>query len=334
MVIALFDGLVAAGGPIGGLLRRSLRCRLRPLEVGTSPEEVFPVPLLELEHRPRRGRRRLRVHRRRAVVALVNLLLAVLNLLHAGRAEEAFCEWQPSRAQQRVRSRVTAVATSFLREGQLLSGEVEHSDYLQKNHAYTGGAAPLAIGLRGGVPTTAGLVDLAALLDEDKPEYAKQVREPTALLAAPSDRPGELTRPFQLLADDYDQLVEENVKAGLQRMAPERAVFRHGGKPVINGAFAVAKNQLEDRIISACNPLNDMLNADLLPRPRFGLMSAIRATTTNKQRRLGVWKRDIRHYFHNLKVGRTWRMDRLAGGTRCRGGRSGSTSTCWRCEGA
>ena len=57
-------------------------------------------------------------------------------------------------------------------------------------------------------------------------------------------------------------------------MAPVTAVHRHRGRPLINGGFVVEKTDDEDRVISACNPLNDLLDPAKLPRPRFGLVTA------------------------------------------------------------
>ena len=72
------------------------------------------------------------------------------------------------------------------------------SHYLQVSHCYQSGTAPLPLGLRGGVPPSAGSVDLAALLEADMPKYAEQVRNPGALLLPPELRPEDLTRPFFL----------------------------------------------------------------------------------------------------------------------------------------
>ena len=70
------------------------------------------------------------------------------------------------------------------------------SHYLQVSHCYQSGTAPLPLGLRGGVPPSAGAVGLAGLLETEMPKYAEQVREPGALLLPPEERPDVLTRQF------------------------------------------------------------------------------------------------------------------------------------------
>ena len=70
-------------------------------------------------------------------------------------------------------------------------------------------------------------------------------------------------------------------------------------------AFAVPKDEDEDRVIT--DPaVNQLLDPDKLPRPRFAYIPKLRATRSYKPGVLVVSKRDARHYFHSLRIGRKW----------------------------
>ena len=93
---------------------------------------------------------------------------------------------------------------------------------------------------------------------------------------------------------------------GLQSLMPAKKVARHRGKAILGATFAVAKNEEEDRIIN--DPaVNDLLDGSKLPRPKFSYMPALRVMKTRRGKILRVSKRDARHYFHKLRIGRKWK---------------------------
>ena len=78
------------------------------------------------------------------------------------------------------------------------------------------------------------------------------------------------------------------------------------------GAFAVRKDEAEDRVISALMGTNACVDAARLPRPAFGFMPALRACTTRPGRVLKTTKRDGRRDFHQFRLPRpgiaVWRI--------------------------
>ena len=86
------------------------------------------------------------------------------------------------------------------------------------------------IGDRGGVPTSAADLDVAALLHATEPEVARQCVDPTALLLPAGRRPLRLKRCFLSLHPSYPALVLRNVKAGLQRLVRASKVWKHRGR--------------------------------------------------------------------------------------------------------
>ena len=97
---------------------------------------------------------------------------------------------------------------------------------------------------------------------------AQQVTEPRSLLLPAHLRPQRLKRSHCMLDPSYARHVSRCVKAGLQRLAKPSGVWKHQGKLLLGGAFAVAKNATEDRVISdvAVNQLVDPLR---VIRPQF-----------------------------------------------------------------
>ena len=55
------------------------------------------------------------------------------------------------------------------------------------------------------------------------------------------------------------------VHAGLQDLRPGMNVFKYQGRPLISGAFAVAKDAVGDRVISAMVS-NQLVDPTLVPR--------------------------------------------------------------------
>ena len=137
------------------------------------------------------------------------------------------------------------------------------------------------------------------------PEMGKQVRFPTALLLPARKRPRRIKRGYTWVASTYPQLVERNVKAGLQKLKHGNQVARHGGRMVLASAFAVVKDALEDRVITDPT-VNQLLDPSRLPRPKFAYIPSLRSLTVPRGGVIRVTKRDARHYFHRLQIGRRW----------------------------
>ena len=89
-------------------------------------------------------------------------------------------------------------------------------------------------------------------------------------------------------------------------MRPRKRIFKHKGKPLLNGAFAVGKNEEEDRAISNLVPLNALIDTSKFWKPVFARVPSLRVVTVRQGKRLRTSKRDARHFFHQLAVGRRW----------------------------
>lgn len=83
-------------------------------------------------------------------------------------------------------------------------------------------------------------------------------------------------------------------------------IAKHRGHVVENGSFAVPKNIDEDRWISALCPTNSLVSPAAIPRPRFAYIPRLRSVHCPRHLELRVTKRDARHYFHMMKIGRRW----------------------------
>ncbi|CAE8732571.1 unnamed protein product, partial [Polarella glacialis] len=167
-------------------------------------------------------------------------------------------------------------------------------EYLRHAEGYAGPSATtvLPLGAKAGVPTAAAEVDLASALKELYPEAAAQVAEPGRLLLPATQRPWKLKRPVVRIDATYPDFVRRCAKAGLQRLVKKGRVWKHRGRRLLTGGFAVPKDEFEDRAISAMVPLNQLVDQDKLVKPN--LPSLVK------------YKRDARHYFHTLKLGRRW----------------------------
>ena len=83
--------------------------------------------------------------------------------------------------------------------------------------------------------------------------------------------------------------------------------MRHRGTPIISGAFAVPKDGVEDRAISAPHPLNELVDPSRLWKPKFAAVPAFRVAQCSGKRRVRICKKGARHFFHALRNGRCWR---------------------------
>ena len=143
-----------------------------------------------------------------------------------------------------------------------------------------------------------------AILETLAPDIARQALEPREILFKPRDRPKLIPKPFIRTDGSYREWVLKNCKSGLQRLVKQKHVFKHKGKVLLSGALAVPKDIDEDRSISALCPLNALIDPSKLWRPIFAAMPALRAVRTDKTKRLRIFKKDARHYFHQLGLGR------------------------------
>lgn len=112
--------------------------------------------------------------------------------------------------------------------------------------------------------------------------------------------------PYILVDKGYREFVARCCRSGLQRLARPSRIWKHRGRRLINGAFAVGKNLQEDRFISGVCPTNALLDEVLVPRPVFAYVPRLRGLQTRPGSRVVVSKRDARHYFHALRLGRKW----------------------------
>ena len=301
------EWLAAGGGPIGRVVRAAGLAAQRPLPGGKSPPSVFPIPFICMRTALKGIQPESRRIPVRQEVTWVNIIIAYLNMLYAGHEDGAVSRSQPSAAQNRIHAGLRESVTSFLGEGAPWPKTESIHECLRLSDQYAGGKATArALGMKGGVPPCAADVDLFEALHSSRPDVARQVREPTELLLPPSERPHKLPRPYINVEDTYPEFVARNVAVGLQTLAPESRVWRHAGKPLISGVFAVKKSEDEDRVISAVVPLSHLLDARRLLRPVFAYTPRMHRLKTRTGARVTVSKRDARHYFHRLKIGKNW----------------------------
>ena len=83
-------------------------------------------------------------------------------------------------------------------------------------------------------------------------------------------------------------------------------MFKHGKKLLVNGDFAVPKDDSEERAISALCPLNDLIDTKRVWKPKFANLASFRVVLVPRGHHLVVCKRDARHFFHALRIGRKW----------------------------
>ena len=105
------------------------------------------------------------------------------------------------------------------------------------------------------------------------------------------------------MAKSYPELVKRNVKAGLHCFKKPHQVARHRGVMCLAGAFAVKKDDNEDRVITDPS-VNQLIDPAKPPRPRFAYIPKLRSLTVPSTGVILVSKRDARHYFHCLRINR------------------------------
>ena len=231
----------------------------------------------------------------------VNLVQSVLNMLHGGQfVRHSYITAAHQRIHERLKTGVEAMMVDFD-----LVDENSIHEFLKHRQHYAGGGPAIPLGNRGGVPASAATVDLEEHLRSLQPDLAAQVREPKLLLLPSRQRPVRLKKGHTWLHSSYDQLVRRNVRAGLHTLKKLKQVAKHRGQLCLAGAFAVPKDEVEDRVITDPS-VNQLLDPEKLPRPRFAYIPKLRVTYVPRSGRLLISKRDARHYFHSLKIGRKW----------------------------
>ena len=224
--------ILEAGGPLGRVLSRGLACARRR-HACEATDAVFPLPMLPPSGHPKvfcakglasAGR------------AWVNVIIAALNLLHAGSEEGAVCSSSPTAAHSRIHEQLCESVSGFLGELSDWPSDTEIREFLRlsEGHLPSSGAA-LPLGELGGVPPSAAEVSVSEVLRKSHPELARQAEEPTSLLFPPPLRPESVRKPHALLHKTYAKYVLRNVQVGLQRLAPVRSVFKHRGRPLVGG---------------------------------------------------------------------------------------------------
>ena len=299
--------LVRCGGLLGEMLDGGLRCRLRPLVAGICPDNIFPVPCMSVSEARSVAGRALSVDDRfRAVVGLANIQITCLNLLYAGGS--CYGEGRASAAQRRLQAVQLKVCDAFVVHDVSWPAKEDVFEELARHLDYGGdGGKVLPLTSRCGVPQQAGGVDLASVLEKSRPEMHKQILFPRKLMLKKKFRPHVLKRPFVKVGGDYKQFVAKCVKNRLMDVVPRSQIWKHNNKLVYSGAFAVAKDEVEDRFIMAACPNNQLLDRERLPRPQFAYIPKMRSLLTTPGRHIVIYKRDARHYFFQLSLHRRWR---------------------------
>ena len=150
----------------------------------------------------------------------------------------------------------------------------------QSDSGYEPAAMVLQLGVCAGVPEQAGGVDTVAVLDGGLPELARAARDPWSVLRSPLAWVEPPKPRYELLARSYPELVLKGRDARLFQMLDEDEIPEVESLQVVSGAFAVAKDEQEDRMISPlerCNGLVDpgKLQAVEYPPhlPQLGLLN-------------------------------------------------------------
>ena len=238
------------------------------------------------------------------IVEGANLIIAMLNDLHGGH-DGGRLRPLLSAAHRRVHVRIACALEAMLLTDEPLSSEGLDS-YLKQSEHYSGSRVVLALGVRGDVQTVVADAPPKHHLQGTFPEMAEQVVRPNALLVPSKRRPPRVRKGDTWVARSYPELVKRNLKAGLRCLKKSQQVARHRGALCLAGAFADKKDDKEDRVIPDPS-VNQLLDPDKLPRPRFAYIPKMRSLPVPTSGVLLVSKTDARHYFHRLRIGRRWR---------------------------
>ena len=232
---------------------------------------------------------------------LENLVIAALNWLHGESGRSLRDVTILSAAHRRAHARIVRnLRESVMTDDHILSRGGLNT-FLREAELYKGCGVVLPLGMRGGVPDKAADVPLADHFEHFDPQVAAQIRDPK--MVPTRRRPKRLKRGHTWLASSYPELVRRNV--GLHRHKKPSQVANKYGIRCVAGAFAVKKDEHEDRVITDPS-VNQLLDPDRLPRPRFAFVPSLRTVTVRNRGCVAVSKRDARHYFHRLRIGRRW----------------------------
>ena len=203
------------------------------------------------------------------------------------------------------------IANLALRAARALRSEVVSRGYIRRFllldlFGYGARQTAKALGTRAGGPEVAATCDTANALHVFDPELAELVDDPERLMKPVGERP-EPRRPFVHIDQTYPELVEKAVASGLQEWGEATEAVHSGDRPQHSGAFAVAKDDKEDRWISPLEFANDCVDDARLPPLVAPYIPQLATTTLRPRCKLRVSKRDARHYFHVLRRGRKWR---------------------------
>ena len=293
-----------AGGPIGSALRGSLHGRRREQNpMGISPSDVFPLPGVSLPNLRRWGR--VGQGDLHEVLAVVNVTVSCVNYLYCG-VDGSMGNAPASAAQQRALQTIVGSVVRFFLPSMARPSADEIQKQLRLIGSYAGpGTTAIPLGDKGGLPPCGADIDVADVLKNNFPDIARQVVSPTALLLPRRLRPKKVKKRYASLAGSYPKLVDRLVGCGVCRLLPRKKIWKHEGKTLVSGVFAVPKDDVEDRVITDV-AANDLLDPEKLPRPSFAYPPRLRVLQLRRDQRIVLFKRDARHYFHHLAIGRRW----------------------------
>lgn len=271
---------------------------------GLADQHVFPIPPMSVDGRfLRRGQ--VADEYSQMLLHGGNIVISVLNWMHGGQAGAKHDVKRLSAAHRRIHARIARILRGMVLTDEPILSRGGLDQFLRQTQLYSGCGGVLALGVRGGVPELAADVPLADHLDALDPTVAAQVRNPKLLLLPSAKRPRRLKRGYTWVSSSYPELVKKNVQAGLHCYKKRSQVANHRGCLVLAGAFAVPKDDKEDRVITDPS-VNQLLDPLALPRPKFAYVPSLRALTVPQHGAVVVSKRDARHYFHRLQIGRRW----------------------------
>ena len=136
-------------------------------------------------------------------VEWLNLTISALNILHGDGWSGTVSRFSPTRAQHRVWCQLVLVLDSF--RASLIPWPSLAVSRSARRHDRGAGYATSSglsnpIGLRGGAPASAALVDTASAVEATFPTISAQIRNLSILLLPPVERPRVLRRPNAHLA--------------------------------------------------------------------------------------------------------------------------------------
>ena len=310
LVLALHGWLVTSSSVFSRVYRQSGPSASRIRTPGVSDLVLFPLPLVE-KSSTRSSRSRVRERRRRPEDLLTDLLIVCLNLMHCGPGPWK-CLIPPSAAQARLQDSLAYRASRFFRAvgSHISGGETAIRSLLRQPRGEYGEpqvARPLSA--KAGVPEFAATCDTVRVLENDFPELSRWAASPDKAVLSDEMMPKELPKPFCWVTKDYPEVIRKGVASGLMELKPAADLYHVHGRPLHSGVFEVPKadSATEARMIFAGNPVNAVLDPAKCPSPIFPYLRYLHQIFLQPGKRLRVWKRDARHYYHCLSAPAAWR---------------------------